>query len=70
MNKSSAASAASSACDHMRDWWLGTDEWVSMGVITDGSPYGVDSDLCFSYPVVIKDKEWTIVKDLNLNHFQ
>jgi lactate/malate dehydrogenase, alpha/beta C-terminal domain len=38
---SSALSAASSACDHIRDWVLGTPEgtWVSMGVISDGS-YG------------------------------
>lgn len=34
-------SAASSACDHIRDWVLGTpkDTWVSMGVPSDGS-YG------------------------------
>lgn len=35
---SSAMSAASSACDHVRDWMLGTPEgtWVSMGVYSDG----------------------------------
>lgn len=31
---SSAASAASAALDHMRDWALGTDEWVSMAINT------------------------------------
>ena len=38
---SSAASAANAAVDHMRDWLFGTpgDEWVSMGVPSDGS-YG------------------------------
>jgi len=38
---SSALSAASSACDHVRNWVLGTEPgvWVSMGVISDGS-YG------------------------------
>ncbi|MGO8639132.1 malate dehydrogenase, partial [Rhizobium ruizarguesonis] len=38
---SSAASAASAAIDHMRTWALGTDgdDWVSMGVPSDGS-YG------------------------------
>ncbi|KAI8003816.1 Malate dehydrogenase 2, cytoplasmic [Camellia lanceoleosa] len=36
---SSALSAASSACDHIHDWVLGTPEgtWVSMGVYSDGS---------------------------------
>ena len=36
---SSAASAASAAIDHMRDWALGTpdDDWVSMAIPADGS---------------------------------
>ncbi len=36
---SSAASAANAAIDHVRDWVLGTepDDWVSMGVPTDGA---------------------------------
>src|SRR4029077_13407160 len=39
---SSAASAASAAVDHIRDWSLGTadGDWVSMGIPSDGS-YGV-----------------------------
>ncbi|MCI0749870.1 MAG: malate dehydrogenase, partial [Nevskiales bacterium] len=38
---SSAASAASAAVDHVRDWALGTNgKWVSMGVPSDGS-YGI-----------------------------
>jgi malate dehydrogenase len=41
MKKSSAASAASAACDHMHDWWVGTKpgEFVSMSVISDGNKY-------------------------------
>ena len=40
-NMSSALSAASSACDHIRNWVLGTPEgeFVSMAVFSDGS-YG------------------------------
>jgi malate dehydrogenase len=37
---SSAASAANATIDHMRDWMLGTSDWVSMSVPSDGS-YGV-----------------------------
>ncbi len=48
---SSAASAASSAIDHMRDWALGTPEgdWVSMAVPADGS-YGISEGVIYSYP--------------------
>jgi len=42
LGASSAASAANAACDHIRDWFLGTpqDKYVSMSVPSDGS-YGV-----------------------------
>lgn len=51
---SSAMSAAKAICDHLRDWWFGTGEnWVSMGVPSDGS-YGIDEGLIYSYPVKIK----------------
>lgn len=50
--KSSAASAASSCVDHVRDWVLGTPkgEYVSMGVYSDGTAYGVPEGLIFSFP--------------------
>ncbi|KAG1654907.1 hypothetical protein FOA52_003149 [Chlamydomonas sp. UWO 241] len=66
---SSAMSAASSACDHMRDWTLGTPadgSWVSMGVVGDGS-YGQPADLCYSYPVTCKDGKWSVVQGLTIN---
>ncbi|XP_016648367.1 PREDICTED: malate dehydrogenase, cytoplasmic-like isoform X1 [Prunus mume] len=52
---SSALSAASSACDHIRDWVLGTPKgsWVSMGVYSDGS-YGI---------------QWSIVQGLKIDEF-
>ena len=39
MGKSSAASAAAAACDHVHDLWFGTTEgtYASMGVISDGN---------------------------------
>mmetsp|Transcript_10659 Transcript_10659/g.16247 ORF Transcript_10659/g.16247 Transcript_10659/m.16247 type:complete len:299 (-) Transcript_10659:37-933(-) len=72
MKKSSAASAASSACDHMHDWWFGTTQEkgiVSMAVIPDRSYYGVDPDLCYSYPCQCYNGEWKIVEGLNINDF-
>ncbi|ODN02348.1 Malate dehydrogenase, cytoplasmic [Orchesella cincta] len=67
---SSAMSAAKAAGDHMRDWWLGTSDgsFVSMGVISDGS-YNAPSDVVFSFPVSIKNKQWTIVQGLAIDDF-
>ena len=65
---SSAASAASAAIDHMRDWALGSDGWVSMGIPSDGS-YGVEPGLVYSYPVVCKNGDYEIVQDLEINAF-
>jgi len=65
---SSAMSAAKAICDHMRDWWTGTKdgEWVSMGLISDGS-YKIEKDLVFSYPVQIKNGKISIVQDLKVD---
>ena len=50
-------SAAVAVSKHMRDW-LGThpssppDEVFSMGVLSDGNPYGVPPGLVYSFPCV------------------
>lgn len=69
-NLSSAMSAASSACDHIRDWVLGTpkDTWVSMGVPSDGS-YGTPKDIIFSFPVKCSGGKWEIVQGLKIDDF-
>lgn len=66
---SSAASAGSSAIDHIRDWALGTNgQWTSMGVYSNGE-YGVEKGLYFSYPVTIANGEYKIVEGLKLDDF-
>ncbi|MEP6882113.1 MAG: malate dehydrogenase [Dokdonella sp.] len=67
---SSAASAASAAIDHMRDWTHGTaaGDWVSMGIPSDGS-YGVEPGVIFGYPVTIKNGKYEIVQGLEVNAF-
>lgn len=67
---SSAASAANAAIFHMRDWALGTpgNDWVSMGVYSDGS-YGIEEGLIYSFPCVCKNGDWEIVKGLDINDF-
>jgi malate dehydrogenase len=67
---SSAASAASAAIDHMRDWALGTPEgdWVSMAVPADGS-YGIGEGVTYSYPVTCKDGKYAVVQGLAIDEF-
>jgi malate dehydrogenase len=67
---SSAASAASSAMDHMRDWMRGTrdSDWVSMAVPSDGS-YGIAPGVVFSYPCVCKGGDYEIVQGLPVDEF-
>jgi malate dehydrogenase len=67
---SSAASAASAALDHVRDWALGTPsgDWVSMAVCSDGS-YGVPKGLISGFPCTTENGAWKIVPGLDLNDF-
>ncbi|ROO24657.1 malate dehydrogenase [Salinisphaera orenii MK-B5] len=65
---SSAASAASAAIDHMRDWVMGSDGIVSMGIPSDGS-YGVAEGIMFSYPVICRNGDYEIVQDLEIDEF-
>lgn len=60
---SSAMSAAKAASDHMKDWFCGTkpNEYVSMGVVSDGS-YGIPKDIVFSFPVTLQNKQFKIVQ--------
>lgn len=67
---SSAASAANAAIDHMRSWALGTsdDDWVSMGVYSDGS-YGITAGLIYSFPCRCSGGAWEIVQGLTVDEF-
>ncbi len=67
---SSAASAASAAIDHMRDWAHGTpeDDWVSMSIPSDGS-YGVEEGIIYSFPVTVKNGSYEIVQGLDNSEF-
>jgi malate dehydrogenase len=67
---SSAASAASAAVHHVRDWLTGTPDgdWVSMAVASPGA-YGVGEGLISSFPVTTRNGEWQIVEGLEINDF-
>ena len=63
---SSAASAASAAIDHMRDWALGSADWVSMALPADGA-YDIPEGLVYSFPVQCSDGQANIVRDLDIS---
>jgi malate dehydrogenase len=67
---SSAASAASAAIDHVRDWVQGTPDgdWVSMAVAADGS-YGIAEDVVYSFPVTCRDGAYKIVQGLAIDDY-
>jgi len=67
---SSAASAASAAIDHMRDWALGTPDgdWVSMAIPADGS-YGIEPGIVYSFPVRCDGGQYEIVQGLSIDEF-
>ena len=67
---SSAASAASAAIDHIRDWHFGTPngDWASMAVPSDGS-YGVPEGLIYGFPCTCSSGRWSIVQGLDINDF-
>ncbi|ALG66922.1 malate dehydrogenase [Beggiatoa leptomitoformis] len=67
--KSSAASAANAAVDHIHDWALGSNgEWVSMAVPSDGS-YGIPEGLIYSFPITTANGEYSIVQGLEIDEF-
>ena len=67
---SSAASAASAAIDHMRDWALDTktDDWVSMAIPSDGS-YGISEGIIYSFPVTCRNGVYSIIQNLEIDAF-
>ncbi|MCZ7682143.1 MAG: malate dehydrogenase [Sandaracinaceae bacterium] len=67
---SSAASAASAAIDHIRDWALGTPkgDWVSMAVPSDGS-YGIPEGIMYGFPTTCEGGRWSIVQGLEIDAF-
>jgi len=67
---SSAASAANSAIDHVRDWISGSRDadWVTMGVPSDGS-YGIPEGVIYGYPVTCRNGSYQVVKGVEISEF-
>jgi malate dehydrogenase len=65
---SSAASAANAAIDHVRDWVLGSDDWVTMGVPSDGS-YGIPKGIVFGFPCECKGGSYKILQGIAIDAY-
>ena len=67
---SSAASAASAAVDHMRNWALGTAEgdWVSMAIPSTGD-YGAPEGIITSFPCTASNGQYEVVTGLEIDDF-
>jgi malate dehydrogenase len=65
---SSAASAANAAIAHIHDWLSGTpkNDWVTMGVPSDGS-YGIPEGVIYGFPVTTSNGKYTIVQNLPIS---
>ena len=67
---SSAASAASAAIDHVRDWCLGVKgySWTSSSIMSEGQ-YGVLEGIISSFPCTSVNGEWKVVEGLEIDDF-
>jgi len=67
---SSAASAASAAVDHMRNWALGTEEgdWVSMAIPSTGD-YDAPEGIITSFPCTTQNGGYEVVTGLEIDDF-
>jgi malate dehydrogenase len=65
---SSAASAASAAIDHVRDWTLGSDGWVSMAIPSKGD-YDIEEGIICSFPCTCSNGEYEVVQGIELTDF-
>ncbi len=65
---SSAASAASAAIDHVKDWYQGADGLRSMAVPSSGQ-YGVPAGLVSSFPVRCSGGNYEIAEGLEVGDF-
>jgi malate dehydrogenase len=68
LGSSSVASAANAIIDHVGDWVLGSDDWVSMGVPSDGS-YGIPEGYVFGFPCECKNGAYKIVQGIEIDAF-
>mmetsp|Transcript_38131 Transcript_38131/g.37635 ORF Transcript_38131/g.37635 Transcript_38131/m.37635 type:complete len:230 (-) Transcript_38131:26-715(-) len=67
---SSSMSAANAASNHLRDWYHGSEDMLSMSILSDGTHYDIDDNLCFSFPVKCTgDFKHEVIDGLEIDDF-
>ena len=67
---SSAASAANAAIDHIRDWLLGSGDWVTMGIPAPAdNGYGIPEGLVFGFPCKCENGGFSLIKGLEIDDY-
>jgi malate dehydrogenase len=67
---SSAASAANAAIDHVRDWALGSSDWVTMGIPAPAdNGYGIPEGLVFGLPCKCENGGFSLIKGLEIDEY-
>tara|TARA_B100001057_G_scaffold168869_2_gene169646 strand:+ start:52786 stop:53757 length:972 start_codon:yes stop_codon:yes gene_type:complete len=64
--KSSAASAASAVYDHLNVIVNGSNDWESMGIISDNK-YDISTDVFYSFPLTFDSNNLSIVDNLSIS---
>ena len=65
---SSAASAASAAVDHMRDWWQGSNGRIVSVALPSEGWYGVPEGIVFSFPCRCENGEIIVIDNASTNN--
>jgi len=52
----------------VRDWVLGSDDWVTMGVPSDGS-YGIPEGVVFGFPCEARNGQFKIIQGLEIDEY-
>ncbi|MDR0633717.1 MAG: malate dehydrogenase [Azoarcus sp.] len=67
---SSAASAANAAIDHIRDWTLGSDDWVTLGIPAPAeNGYDIPEGIVFGLPCECKNGAFSLIRGLEIDDY-
>ncbi|MDR0736961.1 MAG: malate dehydrogenase [Zoogloeaceae bacterium] len=67
---SSAASAANAAIGHIRDWALGSSDWVTMGIPAPAdNGYGIPEGLVFGLPCTCENGSFSLIRGLEIDEY-
>ena len=51
----------------MRDWILGSNDWLSIGQISNGNTYGISENLMFSFPSLCSNESYERITNVSMS---